>query len=134
MYFFTFYGCVFLFVKDTDGSQGPVLLHNKDVLHIQGITQGDALFCKAAVHFIFNMDDDNDAVCGNTAFQLQKETLFDLMHVQTADLPRFGKNLSCGDFPCSEEWAERLYERTKASREPRSSSREWKSRMSSEAI
>lgn len=99
MYFFTLYGCVFLFVQKPYGRKGAVVLQDKDIFHAGGITQGNALFCEAAVHFVFHPVDDNHTVGGNAALQFQKEALFNLAGLQTADFFRFGKEPVLRGFP-----------------------------------
>ncbi len=42
----------------------------------RGITQGNALFCEAAVHFVFHPINDDHTVGGNAALQFQKGSPF----------------------------------------------------------
>ncbi|MDE7232761.1 MAG: hypothetical protein K2N37_06790, partial [Lachnospiraceae bacterium] len=80
-----------MFVKELYGSKGAVLLHHKYLFQIRGIAQPDASFCKAVIDFIFRMVNDNDTVCGNGPFNLQKESAFDLCIIQPPDMARFGE-------------------------------------------
>ena len=91
MYFFTSDKRVLLFVQEADGSEGTVGLHDEDILKIRGIAQADALFGKAAVHFVFHVVDDDDAVGGNPAFDLQQEVRIDLICGKAPDELRLFK-------------------------------------------
>lgn len=52
------------------------MLQDKDIFHAGGITQGNALFCEAAVHFVFHPINDDHTVGGNAALQFQKGSPF----------------------------------------------------------
>ena len=48
-------------------------------------SEPDPLACEPAVHFIFDLVNDDDTVCRNTPFNLQKEVLVDIILRKTAD-------------------------------------------------
>ena len=50
------------------------------------LPEPDPLACEPAVHFIFDLVNDDDTVCRNTPFNLQKEVLFDIILRKTADM------------------------------------------------
>ena len=93
-----------MFVQELYRRKGGVLLHNKYFFQIGGIAEPDASFCKTVIDFVLRMVNNDDAVCGNCSFNFQKESPFDLCIIQPADMIRFGKKRSTGDFPPREEW------------------------------
>ena len=73
-----FDSCILQLVEEPDGRKGIIRFHNKDFLHVRGITQLDALFRKAEIHFVFYLVDNNDTIGRDTAFDFQKEVLIEL--------------------------------------------------------
>ena len=73
MKFFTFYFCVFLFIKKVDWRKRSVCFAYVDLFHIGGITKSDALFGEAAVHLILDVIDYDDTVNRYPAFYLQEK-------------------------------------------------------------
>ena len=79
--------------------KGGVLLHNKYLFQIGGIAEPDASFCKTVIDFVFRMVNNDDAVCGNCSFNLQKEGAFDLRIIQPSDMAGFGEETVHRGFP-----------------------------------
>lgn len=57
-----FYRGVVMLIEKMDRCKGSICFHNKDVLHIRGITESDALLCKTVIDFIFHLIDHDDRV------------------------------------------------------------------------
>ena len=91
MYLFAFYGRVLLFVQEMNRCKRPVGLHDVDLIHIRSVAEGDALLCEAVIDLVFNLIDDDHAVCGYTALDLQKKRVFNKVIRETADQLRFGE-------------------------------------------
>ena len=98
-----------MFIEQAYGCQGPIRLHDKDLLHIVGITQPDALPGETVIDFVFHLVDGDDAVGGDAPLDLQQEDLVDLILREAPDLLRFRKEPVLGLFPWREECTVRLY-------------------------
>ena len=74
-----------MLVEKADRSKGTISFHNKDVLHIRCITEGDALLCKAVIDFILHLIDHNDRVSRYPALDFEKKRGIDLFIWDAAD-------------------------------------------------
>lgn len=69
-----------------------------------GNSGAGCVFCKTVIDFVLRMVNNDDAVGGYCSFNFQKESPFDFRIIQPADMIRFEKKRSTGDFPPREEW------------------------------
>ena len=85
MYFFAFDGRVLLLVQEMDGCKRPVRLHDIDLIHIRSVAESDTLLREAVIDLVFNLIDDDYAVCGYAPLDLQKERMLDQVIRETAE-------------------------------------------------
>lgn len=74
-----------MLVEKADRSKGTISFHNKDVLHVRCITEGDALLCKTVIDLILHLIDHNDRVSGYPALDFEKKRGIDLFIQEAAD-------------------------------------------------
>ena len=86
-----FHGSILDLVQEPDRRQGAVLFHDVDFLHVRGIADTELLLRVSAVHLVFHVVDDDDAVGRDTPVGLKEEGPVKILVRKPADLFRFGK-------------------------------------------
>ena len=88
-----------MFIEQADGCEGPIGFHHKDLPHVMGITEPDALPGEPVIDFVFHLVNGDDAVGGDAPLDLQQEDLVDLILREAPDLLRFRKEPVLWAFP-----------------------------------
>ncbi len=61
-----------MLIEKTDRCKGSICFHNKDVLPIRCVTEGDALLCKTVIDLIFHLINYDDRIRRYSALDLKK--------------------------------------------------------------